>query len=188
MPAWLVLPVCPSPWRMFPPDSHPHGHGQLSASFQAGASLSPGGGDTVCRPAKPPQEGLGYPPLPNPSLSGLWAAKPLSVPPGSCPPSLRPPSSVHGCLPIAPCLPSRDHPGDTAGDWGWGGRRRHPAAGASGGRRRDGGEVGGGCPAGQRRKWIPNVCAGGREGGRDKAQPHSDPPSPAVRLLGWGGS
>lgn len=38
----LVLSVCPSPWHVPHPDSHPHGHGQLSTSFQAGAGGSTG--------------------------------------------------------------------------------------------------------------------------------------------------
>lgn len=116
----LVLPACPSPRRVPHPDSHARGHGQLSTSFQAGISQRWWGWTTVCRLAKLPQEGWGTP-LPNPSLSGPQAAKPLSVPPRGCPPSLRPPSLAHGCLLIPPCLPSWDHPGDTAGDGGGGG-------------------------------------------------------------------
>lgn len=121
---WLVLSVCPSPWHVPHPDSHPHGHGQLSTSFQAGAGISTGGerGNRVPH-GRAPRRGWSTP-LPNPSLSGPQAAKPLSVPPGDCPPSLRPPSSAHGCPLIPPRLPSRDHPGDSAGDGGSASRRR----------------------------------------------------------------
>lgn len=60
---WLVLSVCPSPWHVPHPDSHAHGHGQLSTSFQAGAGVSTGGerGNRV-PPGQTPQEGLEHPP------------------------------------------------------------------------------------------------------------------------------
>lgn len=80
VPSMLVLPECPSLRRVPQPDSHPHGHDRLSASFQAGAGVSAGdGGEDHVPRCQAPQEGLGY-----------TAVKSIPVRAAGCQAALRP--------------------------------------------------------------------------------------------------
>lgn len=137
------------------------------------------GGSRVL-PGQAPPEGLGHP-LPNSSPPGPRAASRSPSRLEVVPPSLRPPSSAHGCPPIPPRLPSRDHPGDTAGDGGGTPRRRsrwRPEEGWG----RGGWRV----PPVSAEEMDPK-CWGGREKGRVGTTHSLTPAPPVPQPLCWGG-